>query len=126
MEDLRLIVTPAGRIHGPRLPERLLLLGMADRMVAEVSSVWRISDDGWAVEAQLVQRHDGSEAIVLRGTPTGAACERRSFPWDVIDVIARRIARELWQVTAVVPDVASAPPVLEAPETSQADGRLSA
>jgi len=104
---------PTGRIVGVPNPERRLLLTMVDHIVDEVTAVWRIAEDGWRIDAVLVARPDGSELVVLRGLPTLGPLERKPFAWGITDQIARRISRELWQVTAVVPDVATPPPSLD-------------
>jgi hypothetical protein len=99
-----------GRIVGLPTAERQLLLGMVDRIVDEVSCVWRTDAGGWRVRPVLVQRRDGSELVVLRGGDMGTCCHERCRCWDMLEHIAWRISGELWQVTAVVPDVATAAP----------------
>lgn len=106
---------PSSRIVGDVTPTRLHLLARIDAIVDECLHARRPHFAGWQVQAVLagtgVRRQHGV-TVALRATPVpGLSLEQAgAFPWQHLGAIAGHICALMWEVTAVVPDVATSPP----------------
>lgn len=110
----------ADRIVGAATAVRAALLERIDRAVEQACAdhVWDLA--GWDVEAVLTAtptHRAGGFVVALRVTPMAdTPHDVGVVPWDSIGQAARRIVEEVWEVTSVVPDVATdAPAVSERP-----------
>lgn len=78
------------------------------RIVRECTDRHTCALKGWNVSGLLLD-HPGTpgDMLVIVGRRHSKA---RSFPWRLLDEIAREVAAHTWRVVAIVPDIESTPP----------------
>lgn len=102
------------RIIGGPTPARLRVLKRVDAAMTEAMQGREHRFEGWEVEPLLVAPGPGRGGYIVAIRAVPSTHSAKSFPWDVLQSIAARILENAVHVRAVVPDVTTAVPRVEA------------